>query len=55
MWDSPCEDVLNSPAMAPEKGLMAQHTLSSLGTPRGRYDEHNTKFSLGYETMLSNQ
>jgi hypothetical protein len=29
---------------------------SSLGTPRGRYDEHSSKSSLSYETKVeSNQ
>jgi regulator of replication initiation timing len=33
-----------------QRALMSQRT--SWETPRGRYDEHNSKFSLSYETKV---
>src|SRR4051812_48347582 len=46
--DSPCEAVLSLPAMALENSLMAAQITVELcwETPRGRYDEHNSKSSL---------
>jgi hypothetical protein len=35
-----------SPATAPEKLLDSAVLAAQLGTPRGRYDEHNSKSSL---------
>jgi hypothetical protein len=35
-----------SPATAPEKLLDGVKMTDQLGTPRGRYDEHSTKYSL---------
>src|SRR5215216_5294518 len=52
MRDCPCEDVLDSPATVPEKVLDGSKCRARWGTPRGRYDEHSSKFSLSYETKV---
>jgi hypothetical protein len=38
--------ILQSPATAPENWLDAGRMTTQLGTPRGRYDEYSSKFSL---------
>ena len=44
--DSSCRSNSASPATAPEKVLDACKVTRPLGTPRGRYDECSSKFSL---------
>ena len=46
------EAPLKSPATAPEKSLDACQSQVRRETPRGRYDECSSKFSLSFETKV---